>query len=100
MMAIAARSRSPLMSATSLYPPPCFRAILILRVIRMESSSTRISLASIMGVMPILQLNFGPLTNRAGFSGTTCLMTSQLKRPRSAARCCLMDGALSGLVSI
>ena len=41
MMAMAARSRRPLMSGTSLYPPPCFFGTLICRVMGMESSSRR-----------------------------------------------------------
>jgi len=83
-----------------LVPPPCFAGTLAFRVIGIESSSKRIWSASIIGVMPTWRLNFGPLTNIAGFSGTTCLMTSQLNRPRSAARCCFMDGAVSALASI
>ena len=47
-----------------------------------------------------LPANLGPLTNRAGLSGTTCLIASQLKSPRKAAKCCLIDGAVSGLRSI
>lgn len=100
MIAIAARSRRLLMSATSLNPPLCFLGSFTLRVTGMESSSTRICSASMMGVMPTVRLNFGFLTNIAGLSGTTCLMTSQLKRPRNAARCCLVEGAVSGLDSI
>ena len=93
-MAMAARSRSPLMSGYLLTPPPCFLGIFTLRVTGMESSSFRICPASRIGVMPICRLNLGPLTNIAGLSGTTCLITSQLNRPRSAARCCLTDGAV------
>jgi hypothetical protein len=47
-----------------------------------------------------LAAEFRPLTKSAGLSGTTCLITSQLNNPRSAARCCWIDGAVSGLLSI
>jgi hypothetical protein len=43
------------------------------------------SLASMMGVTPILRLNLGPLTNSAGLSVTTCLTTSQFEK--AAQRC-------------
>src|ERR1700733_10586174 len=60
----------------------------------MESSTCRTCSDSMIGVMPTCLLSFGPFTNIAGLSGTTCLMTSQLKSPRSAARCCLTEGAV------
>jgi hypothetical protein len=70
------------------------------RVTAMESSSIRICPDSRIGVMPIWRLNRGPLTKSAGLSGTTCLTTSQLNKPRSAARCYFTDGALISRASM
>ena len=47
-----------------------------------------------------LHAEFRSLDEERQVIGNACLMTSQLKSPRSAARCCLTEGAVSALLSI
>ena len=58
-----------------------------------ESSSCRASAGCSTGVLPVLTTWVGPRTEVAGLAGTTCPITSQSKRRRMAARCCLIVGA-------
>lgn len=64
-------------------------------VTSMESSSRRASSSSSTAVLPKRTTWHDPRTEAVGFTGTTWPVTSQSKRCRMAANCCLTLGAIS-----